>query len=158
MPDDNDLWRFSLRVYAAQGVAQECLAVQDRYGSDINLLLFCAWLGAERNIALTPDELGACERAVSEWHQRAVRPLRDARRALKDLAGAEDIRAQVKTLELDAEKHEQEILYAFAMQRWPARGSAQAREALRNNVGLFLMAHGAPGLDSVSALLAAAAG
>lgn len=156
MSDDNDFWIFSLRVYEAPGVEQECLALQDRFGVDVNLLLFCAWLAVERGVVLSRDELQQCERAVSDWNERAVRPLRVARRALKGLSGAEDMRAQVKILELTAERLEQEMLYAFVMQRWPARGSAEAREALRSNFDLFLRAHGASGAGSVPALLSAA--
>ena len=44
MPLDNAFWKFSLAVYAAPGVPEECLAVQERYGVDVNVLLFCAWL------------------------------------------------------------------------------------------------------------------
>jgi uncharacterized protein (TIGR02444 family) len=47
---ENDFWRFSLRIYRAPGVADECIAVQERYGIDVNLMLFCAWLAAERNL------------------------------------------------------------------------------------------------------------
>ncbi|MDB5604693.1 MAG: hypothetical protein JWP25_1593 [Bradyrhizobium sp.] len=68
----NELWRFSLAVYA--GVATECLALQDSLGIDVNILLFCAWLGAVRRIA--PDvELKAACGIVEPWHDKAVRPL-----------------------------------------------------------------------------------
>jgi uncharacterized protein (TIGR02444 family) len=157
MTDDNDLWRFSLRVYGAPNVAQECLALQDRFGMDVNVLLFCAWLGAARGTALSADELQDCEAAVSEWQERCVRPLRNARRAMKGLPGAEDLRAEIKKLELDAEKCEQQTLYALALQRWPAHGHAARDEALANNLDLFLRAHGASASGGAPALLAAAA-
>jgi uncharacterized protein (TIGR02444 family) len=156
MSDDNDLWIFSLRVYAAPGVEAECLALQDGFGVDVNLLLFCAWLAVERGIVLSHDDLQECEDAVRDWNERAVRTLRRARRALKGLEDAEDIRGQVKILELTAERLEQERLYEFAMQRWPARGSAASGELLRKNLGLFLRKHGGPLVDSAPALLAAA--
>jgi uncharacterized protein (TIGR02444 family) len=38
----NAFWDFSLKVYAAAGVADECILLQDRFGIDVNLLLFCA--------------------------------------------------------------------------------------------------------------------
>ena len=156
MTGDNAFWIFSLRVYEAPGVEAECIAMQDGFGVDVNLLLFCAWLAIERGIALTLDDLQHCERAARDWNARAVRPLRASRGALKGLAGAEDIRSQVKILELTAERLEQEMLYAFAVQRWPARGPAAGRDALTHNLDLFLRAHGAPGAHAVPALLAAA--
>lgn len=45
---ENPFWRFSCAVYAAPGVAQACLELQDTHGADVNLLLLAAWLGAAR--------------------------------------------------------------------------------------------------------------
>jgi uncharacterized protein (TIGR02444 family) len=158
MTDDNAFWPFSLRVYGAPGVEAECLSLQDGFGIDVNVLLFCAWLAVERGVALSIDDLQQGERAVGDWNERVVRPLRDARRAMKGLDGAEDMRAQIKRLELDAERLEQEMLDRFALQHWPVRGSAASREILQKNIDLFLRAHGAPGGEVAPALIAAAAG
>lgn len=56
---DNALWRFSLAVYAAPGVAEECLALQETSNIGVNLLLFCAWVGAGRRALLTQGDLSA---------------------------------------------------------------------------------------------------
>src|SRR4029077_986465 len=49
MPDadqrPDDLWRFSLAFYALPGVARALIALQDRDGLDVNLMLFAMWLG-----------------------------------------------------------------------------------------------------------------
>jgi hypothetical protein len=82
-----------------------------------------------------------------------VKPLRAARRAMKDLAGGEAMRERVKELELKAEQTEQEALYQFTEGMWPHAGNANAGEALRSNLDLFLRAHGAPGADVVPTLL-----
>lgn len=152
---ENDFWRFSLRIYRAPGVADECISVQERHGLDVNLMLFCAWLGAERRIALTQDELAACRAAVAEWHERTVKPLRAARQTMKGLAGVEPLRTQVKGLELEAERVEQSRLFDFAMSKWPQAGQAQPVAAARENLILFLCAHGAAGVEIVPALMAA---
>ena len=39
-------WNFSLELYAGDGVAEACLDLQERRGCDVNILLFCCWLGA----------------------------------------------------------------------------------------------------------------
>jgi uncharacterized protein (TIGR02444 family) len=39
------LWSFSLAVYSDGSVQQECLNLQDQYGIDVNVLLFCAYAG-----------------------------------------------------------------------------------------------------------------
>ncbi len=146
---DNNFWQFSLRVYCVPGVEDDCLAVQERYGVDVNAMLLCAWLAAERRIALTPSEIEQCRDSTSEWNKRGVKPLRAARRAMKGLAGSEPIRKRVKELELEAEQVEQTTLYEFAQGVWPDIGNVNPLEALRGNIELFLRAHGAPGVNIV---------
>ena len=51
------LWRFALAVYQKPGVSDACLLLQDRHGCNVTLLLFAAWAGAERGVALTPTRL-----------------------------------------------------------------------------------------------------
>ena len=51
------LWRFSLAVYGRAGVAPECLDVQERFSVDVNLLLFCAYVGAVEAVVLSEDDL-----------------------------------------------------------------------------------------------------
>lgn len=153
---ENDFWRFSLRVYRAPGVADECIDVQERYGIDVNAMLFCAWLAAERATVLTEADLASIREAVSDWHERAVKPLRAARQAMKGLAGVEAIRTRTKGLELEAERIEQSKLFDLANLKWPAKESGIRDAALRGNLALFLRAHGVPSLDPVPALLRAA--
>jgi uncharacterized protein (TIGR02444 family) len=152
---ENDFWRFSLRVYRAPGVADECIAVQDRYAVDVNVMLFCAWVGAERGRAMTQDELASCRAAVGEWHESTVKPLRAARQTMKGLPGVEPLRTQVKGLELEAERIEQTMLFELARLNWPATGDMDSADAARANVELFLRAHSARGLEVVPALMAA---
>src|SRR5262245_35238924 len=82
----NDFWRFSLAVYGQPGVAGECLGLQDKFGLNINLLLFCAWLG-RRGIALTREHLEGASRSIASWHDHVVRPLRRVRRQRKLING-----------------------------------------------------------------------
>ena len=69
------LWRFSLAVYRRAGVAPECLDVQERFGVDVNLLLFCAYLGALEAVVLSKDDLGQAAAVVRGWHGEIVRTL-----------------------------------------------------------------------------------
>ena len=41
---DNEFWRFSLEVYQDEEVQRLCLSLQDDYGLDVNVVLFCLWL------------------------------------------------------------------------------------------------------------------
>ena len=38
-----DFWRTSLELYAREGVSRALIALQDRRGADVNLLLYCCW-------------------------------------------------------------------------------------------------------------------
>ena len=111
---DPGLWDFSLALYARPGVAEACLALQERHGIDVNLLLFCCWSG-DRGHRLAPRELADLVAAVDAWHAEVVRPLRGVRRWLKgrDLGLGEPVealRAEIKARELDAERIEQRLL------------------------------------------------
>lgn len=112
---NNTFWRFSLKVYAKDGVAPACLALQDRHGLDVNLLLACAWAGVHGR-ELTRAEVEGLRDAVGDWHREAVRPLRAVRRWMKTqeavpLERYMKLREEVKRLELEAEQLEQQILF-----------------------------------------------
>ena len=47
---DSAFWRFSLELYARDGVPAACLALQDREGADVNLVLLALWLGESGGI------------------------------------------------------------------------------------------------------------
>jgi uncharacterized protein (TIGR02444 family) len=136
---DNAFWRFSLAVYASAGVAQECLALQDALKADVNLLLFCAWMGA-RNIALTPSDLEAAGLAVDVWHASVVRPLRGVRQQIKSLARdeLEAFRAQVKSLELKSEQVEQAMLFTHAQTVAAAPSRTEPRETIAENIRMYV--------------------
>ena len=100
------LWDFAVRLYGEPGVSEACLVLQDRFGVDIPLMLWAAWLGEGADL----PTLGAGDRAVGPWRARAVRPLRALRRHLRDsVAGLDDgaregWRGSVKRLEIEAER------------------------------------------------------
>jgi uncharacterized protein (TIGR02444 family) len=151
---DNPFWRFSLAVYAAPGVAAECLAVQDTRGVDVNVLLFCAWLGT-RKIVVTTDDLAATEARVRPWREAAVQPLRAARRGIKTLPDATDneiaaLRKEAAALELRAEQIEQAMLYGIAL---GGAATTTAGDAIRLNLSA-LLGHDVPVPRLVDAALA----
>ncbi len=112
---DNEFWRFSLAVYKPPDVAAECLALQEAVGLDVNLLLFCTWLGT-RGIVLSRSDIEAASRVVALWHNSVVRPLRGVRRHIKTQYGdaLEGLRSRIKDDELQAEQIEQAMLFAYA--------------------------------------------
>jgi uncharacterized protein (TIGR02444 family) len=138
-------WEFSLAVYAVPGVADECLALQDRHGLDVNIALLCCWYGWSGRGPLTAEEIAAAEARVADWTRNIVVPLRSVRRALKPLPApaAVAIRDSVKRLELDAEREEQRLLVERVPD--PARTPSSLADPLgdaRANLMSYLSTHG----------------
>ena len=113
---DHPFWDFSLEVYAKEGVADACLRLQDDLGIDVNMLLFCCWAGRSGGGDLGMGFIAEAAGAVGAWHDEIVRPLRRARRLLKEgFTGFHDersrkLRRQIQSIEIDSEHIEQLFL------------------------------------------------
>ncbi len=110
-------WNFSLALYGKPGVASALIGLQDRLGLDVNMLLYCCWVGSAGH-SLTVAELAAVEAAVEPWQAEVVRPLRSLRRRLKGGIGAlpadrvEAYRKRLNELEIEGERIAQEAMAA----------------------------------------------
>jgi uncharacterized protein (TIGR02444 family) len=143
----NDFWQFSLALYGQPGVSGECLELQDKFGLNINLLLFCAWLG-RRGVVLTREHLEEASRSIASWHDNVVRPLRGLRRQMKlHHENISALRAQVQRIEIEAEQVEQAMLFDYARSIAPDG----EQDAVARNVNEYLTMtsgeasdHGAP--------------
>jgi uncharacterized protein (TIGR02444 family) len=140
-------WRFSLKFYGQSGVSDACIALQDGCGIDVNLLLFLFWLASERQL-LSADEVKKLDTTIKSWRELTIIPIRDTRRKLKgaktfvDPAKQEALRDKVKAVELEAEKLQQEALYAFT-QSGPLGKPSEPPAAARGNVAALERAMGA---------------
>lgn len=113
------LWDWALTAYAADGVADACLELQDAAGQNVPLLLWAGWCARTGRV---PDEdaLEAAGDTARAWQETAIAPLRAVRRALKlrapdlDDADREAVRTQVKAVELEAERRLLAALEALA--------------------------------------------
>lgn len=124
-------WAFSLRLYGSAEVAESCLALQDRQGVDVNLLLFMLWAGrCGRRLSL--EEVRMLVAFTEDWRRTVVAPLRGVRRALRtppaaiDAAAAAALRNEIKTSELESERLQQAALAAF--RPMDALGASEAPE------------------------------
>ncbi|SLN35697.1 TIGR02444 family protein [Oceanibacterium hippocampi] len=114
----NEFWDFSSRLYARDGVAEASLALQDRHGIDVNLLLFCCWVAASGRGTFEDGELESAIDRVAAWRDNVILPLRDLRRYLKGGAApapyqlADELRRVIADIELHGEHVEQLILSA----------------------------------------------
>jgi uncharacterized protein (TIGR02444 family) len=116
-PPGDRFWQFSLDLYERPGVAEACLALQDRHGLNVNILLWCCWHAAEGR-ALGAAEIAEAEARTATLDVTVVRPLRAMRRRLKEgvpgvsSEDADDLRTAIKAAEFGAEKVAQSLLAA----------------------------------------------
>jgi uncharacterized protein (TIGR02444 family) len=170
---DSPLWRFSLAVYRGAGVQEECLAVQERHGVDVNLLMLCAYAGAVEGAVLSASGVADALEATGAWHAEVVRALRQVRRTLKPWgAGEHDpekwvpvfgkdhapikassrvveaLRVKVKGIELEAEQIEQAMMWAWLRAQAAQLRHREPRQALAANVFALLLRCGAMGAQA----------
>lgn len=135
---DSSFWQFSVTVYGTGQVASTCLRLQDGWGLDVNLLLYCLWQGGQERRLQRPSLELACQ-ASAAWSGNVVRPLREARRWMKGkrdgiAAAAGPLRERIKALELAAEKEQQDWLGELPA----AYDSAPTATASACNLALYL--------------------
>ena len=159
-PTDTPFWRFSLNFYRQAGVAEACIALQDDCGVDVNLMLFLLWLAASGR-QLSVDNIKELDQAVRSWRDLTIIPIRGVRRKLKgaptlvEAGKQEAFRTKIKAIELEAERLQQEALYARS--RSAPRGSeANPPAAARANLAAYERVLGARfAKDAVARLVSA---
>ena len=157
-PTDTPLWRFSLNFYRQAGVAEACIALQDDCGVDVNLMLFLLWLAAGGR-QLSAENIKELDEAVRSWRDLTIVPIRDVRRKLKAAATLVEtgkqgaFRTRIKAIELEAERLQQEALYArsrSAPHGSEARPPAAARANLVAYERLLGVRFPKPAVDSLA--------
>lgn len=126
MPGDRNIesfWDFSVRTYRSPGVPDACLSLQNDCGADVNMLLFCCWVGAF--VGRFDQDLfnRACEFST-QWADEVVAPIRSARTWMKhtgcrlENVPTEDcmaLRETIKSVEFESEKLQQEVLESLVI-------------------------------------------
>jgi uncharacterized protein (TIGR02444 family) len=111
-------WDFSVRTYRTTGVPDACLSPQNDYGADVNMLLYCCWIGPHAG-QFDAQLFAQATRFSTQWADNVVKPLRCARTWMKhtgcltDPVATEacmDLRDKIKSVEFAAEKLQQETL------------------------------------------------
>lgn len=139
------LWRFVLTVYAAPGIRDACLLLQDRHGLDVTLMLFLAFARPASDAAIR-----RADGAVRRWREGVVVPIRTARRAAAALPA---LRRRLLAAELQAEREATRLLAALP----DAASAAGAEECLLAYAALFASRPlGKAGRGAISSVAAAA--
>jgi uncharacterized protein (TIGR02444 family) len=120
------IWDFALAFYGQDGVQGDCLTAQDRFGLDINALIFSLYRTRAGAGFDAHQVVSLCETMT----RTIVGPIRAARTALKsppasvDASAAHALREKVKSAELDGER-----LTLEALKRLPESPAAPSLEA-----------------------------
>ena len=143
MSEGQAFWRFSLAFYERPGVPDALIALQDRDGFDVNVVLFALWLGISGR-ELDGDALAAAERAAGTLRSEIVEPLRRLRRKLRHHpdGDVQRWREGVKVLEIAGEKLVQERLARLAGSGRQGTCAGDWRAAAHANLALYLGAEG----------------
>lgn len=111
-------WDFSVRIYRTEGVPDACLSLQNDYGADVNMLLYCAWVGTVAGM-FDGELYNRASEFSMRWAENVVIPLREARTWMKHTGCSADpmptdecmkLREEIKGVEFAAEKMQQEVL------------------------------------------------
>lgn len=145
-----NFWNFSVDLYSQERVADACLDLQNSYGIDVNMLLFCYWHGL--NLGAFPEATLAQTLALSQtWKREVVQPLRNVRQWMKlqksefsnmNHAQFETLRSRIKFDELAAEKYQQELLEQIALAHTEHPGTESGAEISHKNVEKLFAAIG----------------
>ena len=143
--EDHPFWDFSLRVYGSDGVPAACIALQERRGIDVNVLLFSAWIGESGRGVLAESDLEAALAATTAWNRDIVCALRVVRNRLKGgmppipTERSDVLRKMILEIEVKSEHVEQITLAAVVTRPADSALSAEQRgdDALANVVAYF---------------------
>lgn len=142
-----NFWDFSVRTYRVTGVADACLSLQNEHGVDVNMLLFCAWVGSV--IGEFDGELfNQANEFSGRWAENVVVPLREARTWMKhqgcdaEPMSTEEcmaLREKIKSVEFRSEKLQQQVLESLVTVNGdPAFPPEVVVENVRTNLMLYL--------------------
>jgi uncharacterized protein (TIGR02444 family) len=154
----NPLWDFATWAYAEPGVEKACLALQNRFGVDVNMVMFCAWLAYRGSgTSHLAKSLGAALKLSREWQRTLVEPLRSARENLKGVIEASGLmgndrntavalRERIKQCEVDMEQLQTLAFYALvadgAEDQVATRSPAEQKDDALNNLTVYFAATG----------------
>ena len=133
-------WNFSVRTYRTPGVAEACLSLQNDNGADVNMVLYCCWIGAAIG-AFDGELFDRASEYSAHWAGNVVIPLREARTWMKHTGCGTDptptqecmqLREEVKSVEFAAEKMQQEALESMVSAK--GRGGDASEEIMRDVV------------------------
>jgi uncharacterized protein (TIGR02444 family) len=105
-------WDFALPLHETKGVGEAVIAMQDRHGVNVNVLLLSCWVGATGRGRLGDEGVRKAIVAADKWNREVVQQLRAVRRVMRpgippiDKAVSDGLRRRILEVEIDCERAE----------------------------------------------------
>ncbi len=161
MLEGNNFQVYSIALYGRENVEESCLRLQDEYGLDVNVVLFCYWFGAHHGVVgkglwKRIDEISRTCQSL------AIQPLRGFRRDLRSSSQfadslsneqRENAYKRLKTTEIRAELVQQRFMQE-ACADFETGAIAEPAEAARRNAEALLQRRGITPNKEIRELLA----
>lgn len=151
---ENNFWSYSKIQYSQPGVEEYCLKLQNTYGGNVNILLFCSWLGC-CGIKISTKDIILATRTIKQRDLNVVQSLRRARRYFSGSSAAtknNNIVNALKKLELTSEKSVQNTLCEWALLRNFKPNIAKDPKWTIININKYLVILDAPTLSEKNKL------
>jgi len=78
---NSNLWSYTTQLWSLPEVEPICLELQNIYDTDVNILLYCCWIG-DKTLNMSEDDMQVLLDTVKPW-QTMIRPLRDSRKMMQ---------------------------------------------------------------------------
>ena len=78
---NSELWNYTTQLWMLPDVKKTCKELQNNFDININMLLYCCWLG-DKGLHINEDDLQVLLDTLQQW-QTVIQPLRDSRKMMK---------------------------------------------------------------------------
>ncbi|VAW57254.1 hypothetical protein MNBD_GAMMA07-1351 [hydrothermal vent metagenome] len=78
---NSEFWNYSAQIWSLPEVETLCLNLQNNHAINVNILLYCYWIGAKKCI-LNEDDIQILLDTAQPW-QTIIAPLRDSRKMMQ---------------------------------------------------------------------------
>lgn len=109
----HEFWRYSLKLYSKNIVKDICLDLQNQFGVNINIILFCCWHTATSRGPLSTEQIQLLISTTDSWHCEITQGLRHLRALISNLPEqnwTSDLRKDILAHELTSEHIEQLLM------------------------------------------------
>ncbi|MDH5394037.1 MAG: TIGR02444 family protein [Gammaproteobacteria bacterium] len=142
---DSELWDFSVNFYRLGSVEKACLRLQDQFGLNVNLVLFCHWLALKKQQVLKLEQWQLLVSAALPWDE-TITMLRKSRKLIgtTNIAWPSSFEKKTKdeviNIELNTE-HMQQLAIEQAWQQMKVESCNEETESIiRQNISHYLLA------------------